>query len=217
MFIKLHQKKSFFFEETSQEKKDHPTKNFSKMNDSILKEYEIGPFLGKGTFGSVYKATKRSTLQTVAIKCIDMSAIHQKNDEHAAEKILSDLKLEEKLLTDISDDYSNGHPHIVLLYESLTSKTTGNLYLVMEHCEGGDLHAFMKQHGPLSVDVSRRLLRELAKALQCLRSMNIIHRDLKPQNLLVTSMDLNTATIKVADFGLARNLRPQDLASTCCG
>ena len=43
-----------------------------------------------------------------------------------------------------------------------------------------------------------------------------MQRDLKPQNLLLSEPGPN-ATLKIADFGFARNLQPQGLAETLCG
>lgn len=47
--------------------------------------------------------------------------------------------------------------------------------------------------------------------------MGIVHRDVKPENLLLTTKDLNTGVIKVSDFGLARFLQGDALATTTCG
>jgi len=47
--------------------------------------------------------------------------------------------------------------------------------------------------------------------------LGIIHRDLKPENLLLNSKNLETATIKISDFGLARFLNKDDLATTTAG
>ena len=39
------------------------------------------------------------------------------------------------------------HKNIVRLEEFI--KTANNYYLVFEFCDGGDLHKYLKQHGPL--------------------------------------------------------------------
>jgi len=48
-------------------------------------------------------------------------------------------------------------------------------------------------------------------------SLNIIHRDLKPENLLLNKKDIRTATVKISDFGLARHIQIDQLATTTCG
>ena len=58
---------------------------------------------------------------------------------------------------------------------------------------------------------------QLAAGLQFLRSQNVIHRDLKPANLLLSSTNLATAKLKIADFGFARELRNESLAESVVG
>lgn len=53
--------------------------------------------------------------------------------------------------------------------------------------------------------------------LKSLHAANILHRDLKPQNLLLTVADLDKTVVKIADFGLAREIAPQGMAETMCG
>ena len=47
--------------------------------------------------------------------------------------------------------------------------------------------------------------------------LGIIHRDIKPENLLFDSKDLKIATVKITDFGLARRITLDELATTTCG
>jgi len=55
-----------------------------------------------------------------------------------------------------------------------------------------------------------------ASALEFMRLRKLIHRDLKPSNILMATVD-DQPQIKVADFGYARYIEPQDLAETACG
>ncbi|KAI8380214.1 kinase-like domain-containing protein [Blakeslea trispora] len=99
----------------------------------------------------------------------------------------------------------------------------------MEFCSLGDLSHYIKDKRPsqptkgsaggLEQHVVRHFLKQLANALQFLRSQNLIHRDIKPQNLLLTP-DKNQndlPLLKVADFGFARFLPNASLADTLCG
>ena len=47
--------------------------------------------------------------------------------------------------------------------------------------------------------------------------LGVIHRDIKPENILLTSKNLEKATIKISDFGLARFLGGEELAVTTAG
>lgn len=58
---------------------------------------------------------------------------------------------------------------------------------------------------------------QLASGLQFLRHQNVIHRDLKPANLLLSSRDPSKAKLVIADFGFARKLDDQSMASTLVG
>ncbi|KAJ3268026.1 Serine/threonine-protein kinase [Terramyces sp. JEL0728] len=117
----------------------------------------------------------------------------------------------------------------------------------MEFCSLGDLSIFIRKRGAvpgmdqtiqlagawggLDEFVARNLLGQLACAVEFLRYHKIIHRDLKPQNILlsvplssfksqmsITEQRISKLPIlKLGDFGFARSLGAQSLASTLCG
>ena len=64
---------------------------------------------------------------------------------------------------------------------------------------------------------ARDILAPLFDALIYCHQLGIVHRDIKPENLLFSSKDLQSATIKVSDFGLARFIDEETFASTTCG
>ncbi|CBZ26833.1 conserved hypothetical protein [Leishmania mexicana MHOM/GT/2001/U1103] len=77
--------------------------------------------------------------------------------------------------------------------------------MVTEYCEGGDLQQFMKARGgALPANVARSFTYQLCNALLTLKRRRIVHRDVKPANLLLTSADCEVATLKLADFGMAK-------------
>jgi eukaryotic-like serine/threonine-protein kinase len=81
------------------------------------------------------------------------------------------------------------HPNICQLYD------VGPNYLVMELIDG------KSPKGPLPLDHVLKLATQIAAALEAPHERGIVHRDLKPANILITS----GGTIKVLDFGLAKN------------
>lgn len=88
--------------------------------------------------------------------------------------------------------------------------------LVTEFCEGGDLqHRLQSMDSTVHPRVARSLLYQLCNALYTLKRQRMVHRDVKPANLLLTSHDLETATLKLADFGMAKaaSLAKEDLPS----
>ncbi|AYU78552.1 Protein kinase domain/Protein tyrosine kinase, putative [Leishmania donovani] len=88
---------------------------------------------------------------------------------------------------------------------SCESRPSRIFVMVTEYCEGGDLQQFMKARGgALPAHVARSFTYQLCNALLTLKRRRIVHRDVKPANLLLTSADCEVATLKLADFGMAK-------------
>ena len=80
------------------------------------------------------------------------------------------------------------HPNICTLHD------VGSNYIVMELVEGES------PKGPLSLDETLGIMRQIAHALDYAHEKGIIHRDLKPENIKITSQ----GAVKLLDFGLAK-------------
>lgn len=87
-----------------------------------------------------------------------------------------------------------------------TRERHSNVYvLVTEYCEGGDLqHRLQALDSNVPAHVARSFTYQLCNALYTLKRRRIVHRDIKPANLLLSTRDWETATLKVADFGMAK-------------
>jgi|GEM_PF-1234089 len=101
------------------------------------------------------------------------------------------------------------HPNIVRV---LHAGSQGELhFLVLEYVEGESLGDRLERTGKLPLDEALGLIEQAAHGLDAAHGRGIIHRDIKPGNLLV-ALD---GTLKVADFGLARELlAPSDLTGS---
>ena len=64
---------------------------------------------------------------------------------------------------------------------------------------------------------ARDVIAPIFDALIYCHTLGIVHRDIKPENLLFNRRDFNRAVIKVSDFGLARFVDEEKLATTTCG
>ncbi|KAF9087797.1 Serine/threonine-protein kinase, partial [Mortierella sp. AM989] len=192
-----------------------PAPEFTLVGDYIV-EHEIG----RGSFATVYKGHHRITKESVAIKSVLRSKL--------TKKLLENLASEINILKGIR------HDHIVALVDC--KETESHIHLIMEYCSQGDLSQYIKRRGDgppslppppgggLNEVVVRHFLKQLASALEFLRSKNLIHRDLKPQNLLLhppsnsrEGSGYGLPILKVADFGFARSLPRLSLAETLCG
>ena len=93
------------------------------------------------------------------------------------------------------------HPHIAHVHDAGMTPA-GRSYFVMELVEGEPLNSFCNNH-KLSIAARLGLFQEVCSAVQHAHQQGIIHRDLKPSNVLV-SLDGDTATPKVIDFGVSK-------------
>ncbi|KAK7027256.1 hypothetical protein VNI00_015345 [Paramarasmius palmivorus] len=93
------------------------------------------------------------------------------------------------------------HPHVVKLYEVIDDRKNDQIFMVMEHLGGGEIKYTNGNNQPiLTVDQTRRIMRDAILGLEYLHHQGIIHRDIKPANLIWTS---NHDRVKIADFGTA--------------
>ena len=72
----------------------------------------------------------------------------------------------------------------------------------MELVEGSTLRDYLNEKGSLTVEQTFQLITPVLSALSAAHRIGIIHRDIKPENILISK----DGRIKVADFGLARNI-----------
>lgn len=171
---------------------------FREMPDYRLEKQ----VLGEGAFGKVRLASSSRTGHKVAVKVIK----RKKLNERAELLLKREVKHHEKLR----------HPNIVRLHTFIMTPT--KYYLVMEYLRGGDLLHYINESPPLSDTLARTLFRGLMEGLRFCHQLGIHHRDLKLENLMLTSRDEATMSVKIADFGLSDlQTNPTGLSGTRCG
>ena len=182
------------------------------MEPNLTNFFSIKNEIGRGAYGTVYLAILTKPFPPlksgakVAIKSIPVNRITTPQEK---EKLDNEIRLMSKL----------DHPNIVKFYG--VQKSNSNIYLILEFCNGGDLFNFMNSNkdSQISEDTICEIASQITNGLLYLHSHQIVHRDLKPHNILVSRDEKNydKFTLKIADFGFARFLRPCDLATTVCG
>ena len=147
-------------------------------------EYQVLSVLGRGASGIVYRARHELSGQIVAVKMLkpaltcDTSAIAR-------------FEREADVMRRID------HPNIVRLLDDFRAFNT--LFLVTEFCEGGSLADVVKRSGPVPTAVLKRILGQIAGALQAAHSCGITHRDLKPANVFIA----DDGRARLGDFSIA--------------
>ncbi|KAG6862843.1 hypothetical protein C0993_001281 [Termitomyces sp. T159_Od127] len=126
-----------------------------------------------------------ATGETVAVKEIQLSNIPKTE--------LGEIMSEIDLLKNLN------HPNIVK-YKGFV-KTREYLYIILEFCENGSLHAILKRFGKFPENLVAVYISQVLEGLVYLHDQGVIHRDIKGANIL-TNKD---GTVKLADFGVASN------------
>lgn len=166
-------------------------------DEHVLSRYELGRTLGDGNFAIVRQAKLKNSSSEYAMKIIDKPKL--KGKEHMVENEIEIMK-------------DCHQPNIVKLYEEY--ETHDKIYLVMELVKGGDLFDAITQSVKFGEVDSAHMVKDLCNALFYLHSRSIVHRDLKPENLLVHRNKDGTISIKLADFGLAMEVK-EDIYTVC--
>ncbi|KAL1977998.1 hypothetical protein VTN31DRAFT_857 [Thermomyces dupontii] len=168
---------------TSPIKKEEKHQKQAAKDVSELKDYQLGDCLGKGAFGSVYRALNWNTGETVAIKQIKLADLPKSE--------LRVIMLEIDLLKALD------HPNIVKYHGFV--KTPDTLNIILEYCENGSLHSIAKNFGRFPENLVALYMEQVLQGLLYLHDQGVIHRDIKGANILTTKEGL----VKLADFGVA--------------
>ncbi|KAH3673067.1 hypothetical protein WICMUC_003900 [Wickerhamomyces mucosus] len=185
------------------------TNSSKRKSKNHVGPWRLGRTLGRGSTGRVRLAKHSETGQLAAVKIVPKSRFQKnKHSENGnSSKELSPYGIEREII--IMKLIS--HENIMGLYD--VWDYNGELYLVLEYVEGGELFDYLIKQGKLKEKEAVHYFRQIISGVSYCHQFNICHRDLKPENLLLDK-DLN---IKIADFGMAALEMNQKLLETSCG
>ncbi|RIA90862.1 kinase-like domain-containing protein [Glomus cerebriforme] len=159
-----------------------------EINEISYNELSVGQTrIGRGGFGIIYKTTYQSEI--VAIKEI---TIDPEDDEKCIKNFIKELKIHSRV----------EHERITRFYG--ISRNGELYYLVLEYANQGNLREFLIKKKNCNFEWKERvqLAVQIAEGLLHLHDkLNFAHRDLHTKNILI-----NDGNIKIADFGLSKNL-----------
>ncbi|MGI9623872.1 MAG: protein kinase domain-containing protein, partial [Acidimicrobiales bacterium] len=152
-----------------------------------LRGYQLGPQIGEGAFGRIYRASQPALGREVAIKVI-------RPELADSPEFIRRFDAEAKTVARLE------HPHIVPLFDYW--REPGGAYLVMRYLRGGTAQNMLESHGPLSLNRLVHIVDEIGGALATAHAQQVVHRDVKPANILFDEQGASY----LGDFGVATGL-----------
>jgi serine/threonine protein kinase len=164
----------------------------------------FGDVLGAGSFSTVTAArviqrgAPPSTWRAVAVKRLRAATLAQRHYAAAAAREVAALR-------------AVSHPGIARLVAAF--RWRADVFLLLEHAPGGDLHSTLASLGSLAEPPARFLAGELVAALSAVHAAGLAFGDLKPENIVLTA----SGHAKLTDFGAARPLAGNGRGAAAAG
>ncbi|CAN1169492.1 Serine/threonine-protein kinase ATG1t [Linum perenne] len=139
------------------------------MNDeatAIIGNYILKSKLGESSSSTVWKAEKKGSGETVVVKQVRLSKLNK--------------HLKDCLDCELSFLLSVNHPNVIRLFNSFQVgsglmkkkkkkklirfgcvQDEGSMFMVLEFCDGGDLAAYVRNHGRVQENTARRFMQQL--------------------------------------------------------
>jgi serine/threonine protein kinase/TPR repeat protein len=161
----------------------------SRRGDGSLHE------LGRGAMGITYKAFDTNLRCHVALKVINSAYL---NSETAQQRFLREARAAAALR----------HPNVATVFH--LGREGDDYFYAMEFVDGETVEACIKREGAVPVLMALKIAAQVARALSAAQKQGLVHRDIKPSNIMFVREDGGDFTVKVIDFGLAKNSRAEN-------
>jgi serine/threonine protein kinase len=173
------------------------------MTSKMLGKYELLEELGRGGFGTVYRARDTSLDVERAVKLL-----------HPA--LASDPEFITRFKREAQFTARLEHPAIVPVYEF--GELEGAFFLVMKYMPGGSLKDVLKIENRWPFTRALESTRQIASGLDRAHKQGLVHRDIKPGNILFEEAEAGdptagTGAARLSDFGFAKALSGAGSAS----
>ncbi len=158
----------------------------------LLGQYRLEELIAEGGMGRVYRARHALLRRPTAVKVLPEPS------GRARQRFEREVRLTARLT----------HPNTVTVFD-YGRTDDGLFYYAMELVEGHGLDEVVQCTGPMSATRTTRILEQVASALVEAHELGLIHRDIKPSNVMLTRLGGMDDVVKVLDFGLVKDTRPQ--------
>lgn len=159
--------------------------------------FELLEQLGRGGYGTVYKARQYHTGELFAVKVLEKSRLV--TSEHV-ERVRREVLYQSRM-----------GPSMSVAYLFRAFEDEERVYLVMELCSGGSVCSRISSRKNGEAEVAR-VVREALRAVAQCHARGVMVRDVKPHNFLLLH-DGDDAPVKLTDFGLAAAFTPGEAAA----
>jgi serine/threonine-protein kinase len=164
--------------------------------DVLLDKYRVERVLGQGGMGVVVAARHVELGELFAIKLLLPQGMRYPG---AAPRFVREARASARLKGE----------HVAKVHD-VGRLPDGLPYMVLEYLAGKDLKETLGERGPLPVDEAVTYFLQACEAVGEAHEHGIVHRDLKPANLFLARRHDGIPTVKVLDFGISRQLEPED-------
>ncbi|KAA0716925.1 Ribosomal protein S6 kinase alpha-3 [Triplophysa tibetana] len=199
--------RGFSFVATGTEEESQPPIQSNINMSSILQQpsrstmqfsdvYDVGEDIGVGSYSICKRCVQKSAGMEYAVKIINKD----RRDPTEEVEILLRYGQHPNIIT-LKDAYDEGH----------------SVYLVTELMKGGELLDKILRQKFFSEKEASAVLHTITKTVEYLHAQGVVHRDLKPSNILYVDESGNPESIRICDFGFAKQLRAENgLLMTPC-
>ncbi|KAI7895905.1 uncharacterized protein EV154DRAFT_494138 [Mucor mucedo] len=147
--------------------------------------YQLGNCIGKGQFGSVYRALDLATGEIVAVKRL----------------FLEEGALDDEIMKEVALLKTLSHSNVIRYLGFIQGKQSINI--ILEFAENGSLMSTLKAFGAFPEKLVASFCIKILNGLDYLHQNEVVHCDLKAANILTTK----TGDVKLTDFGVSLNLK----------